>query len=59
MSGSDEMACLVVQLQPIYSFRLMTDFTETLEPAKSLEAQIHHLISLGGWNDVISIYLSI
>ncbi len=27
------------------------------EPAKGLELQVHHLISLGGWNDVI--YLSI
>jgi hypothetical protein len=27
-------------------------------PAKGLEVQVHHLISLGGWNDVIhlSIY---
>jgi hypothetical protein len=25
-----------------------------LEPAKGLEVQVHHLINLGGWNDVIS-----
>jgi hypothetical protein len=31
----------------------------TLEPGKGLEVQVHHLISLGGWNDVISIYLSV
>jgi hypothetical protein len=34
-------------------------FIQTLESAKGLEAQVHHLISLGGWNDVIHIYLSI
>jgi hypothetical protein len=29
-----------------------------LEPAEGLEVQVHHLISLGGWNDVtdLSIY---
>jgi hypothetical protein len=26
----------------------------SLEPAKSLEVQVHHLINLGGWHDVIS-----
>ncbi len=32
----------------------------TVSPAKGLEVQVHHLISLGGWNDVIylSIYLT-
>jgi hypothetical protein len=29
------------------------------EPAKGLEAQVHHLFSLSGWNDVISIYIHI
>jgi hypothetical protein len=24
--------------------------------AKGLEVQVHHIISLGGWNNVISIY---
>jgi hypothetical protein len=33
------------------------DDTLSSKPAKGLEVQVHHLISLGGWNDVI--YLSI
>jgi hypothetical protein len=31
-----------------------TNFTGTLEPATRLEVQVHHLISLGGWNEVLS-----
>jgi hypothetical protein len=27
------------------------------KPAKGMEVQVHHLISLGGWNDVISMCL--
>jgi hypothetical protein len=26
-----------------------------LEPAESLGVQVHHLVSLGGWNDVTSV----
>jgi hypothetical protein len=29
-----------------------------LEPANGLEVQVHHLINLGGWNDVKSVHLS-
>jgi hypothetical protein len=35
----------------------MTDFTQTSEPAEGLGVEVHHLVSLGGWNDVTSIYL--
>ncbi len=37
------------------------DQLDESKPAKGLEVQVHHLISLGGWNDVIhlSIYLSL
>jgi hypothetical protein len=30
--------------------------TRSQNPAKGLEVQVHHLISLGGWNDVVSIF---
>jgi hypothetical protein len=37
-----------------------TVFTLTLEPGKNFELHVHHLIiiSLGGWNNVLPIYLS-
>jgi hypothetical protein len=32
--------------------------SKRLQPTKGLEVQVHHLISLGGWNDVIFIFSS-
>jgi hypothetical protein len=53
---SEALSCSVGIDSHIYMFRLGM-ISQTLEPAKGLEVQVHHLISLGGWNDVISIYL--
>jgi hypothetical protein len=36
----------------VYISMTRTDFTQKLEAAK--EVQVHHLSSLGGWNDVLS-----
>jgi hypothetical protein len=33
----------------------MYDVRQPLEPGKCVEVQVHYLISLGGWNDVLSI----
>jgi hypothetical protein len=43
-------------MPPMFKYHPLT---QRFSPAKGLEVQVHHLISLGGWNDVIhlSIYL--